>query len=68
VRQFFSSPAGLILAGFFLVVIGVLIPLGMVVGVIPAGFFLSFLGYFASLMGMITGLIGAAIYVKERRE
>jgi len=57
----------MILLGFVLVLFGFIIPFLMVVRVIKAGFFLSFLSYGASMAGLFLGLIGAAWYSRRDR-
>ncbi len=65
-KQFLSSKT--ILVGFILVMCGVLFPLLMVVRILEASFWLSFLSYGASVACMSLGLIGAFEYVAPRRE
>lgn len=62
-----GSPVQLMVYGFFLLLVGFLLALGMVVRVIEAGFILSFVSYMASLAGLIMGLIGAAGYMQQGR-
>ena len=57
------SPLKTILIGFALVVLGVVLPFLMVLHVIESTFFLNFFSYGASLLGLILGLIGSAMYV-----
>lgn len=52
--------------GLLLVVLGFLGPLFMVMEMVPASFWLSFLSYAASTFGLILGLVGAAFYARER--
>ena len=47
--------------------LGFLIPFLMVMHIIEAGLFLSFLSFAASTVGLFLGLIGAARYVGGRR-
>ena len=61
------SPIGMIALGFGLLLFGVLIPFLMVIDVIQAGFFLAFLSYFASISGLILGLVGTALFARERQ-
>lgn len=61
------SPRGMIVLGAVLVVAGFIVPLLMVIGAVRSTFLLAFLTYAASLGGLILGLIGAALYVRERR-
>ena len=57
----------LILIGFFLVLIGVILPLLMVVQIIKSTFFLNFFSYGSSVLGLLLGLIGAAYHVRMNR-
>jgi len=58
-------PWGLILIGFLLAMAGVILPFLMVIQLIPSTFFLNFLSYGISLVGMFLGIIGAALYVRR---
>jgi hypothetical protein len=62
------SPLGLIFAGFFLSLTGVILPFLMVLHIIPSTFFLNFFSYGASLTGLFLGIIGASGYVSEKRK
>ncbi len=64
----FSQPSMLILMGFFLVLIGFLLPFLMVLGVFQASFWLSFLSHAASISGLFLGTIGAAMIAVHRRK
>jgi hypothetical protein len=57
----------LIVVGFVLVVIGAVVPFLMVLGVLPSGLALSALSFFASLFGLVLGMLGAATSIRERR-
>lgn len=61
------SSLKLIITGFILLVIGVVLPFLMVIRLLEPSFLLSFLSYFASLVGLIMGLCGVAWYVRSRR-
>ncbi len=63
----FLSPVGMMILGFGLLVVGFIIPFLMVIQIIRPGFLLAFLSYAASLSGLFLGLIGAALYARERR-
>lgn len=62
-----AHPLRTILIGFFLVTFGLVVPVLMVIKVIPPSFLLSFLSYGASFVGLIFGVIGSAMYVREKR-
>jgi hypothetical protein len=57
----------LILIGFVLVLLGAVLPFLMVMRVIESTFFLNFLAYGASMIGLFLGFIGASQYVNEHR-
>ena len=62
------SPVQLILIGFILSVMGVVLPLLMVIHVIQSTFFINFVSYIASVVGLFLGVIGAASYIREHRK
>jgi hypothetical protein len=62
-----NRPLQLILVGFICVLLGVIFPFLMVMHVIRSTFFLNFFSYTLSLLGIILGLIGSAMYVKLRK-
>lgn len=64
----FLSPVGMMIVGLCLLVVGFIIPFLMIIQIIKPGFFLAFLSYAASLSGLFLGLIGAALYARERRQ
>jgi len=61
------SPLWLILIGFIMVVLGFLFPFLMVLKVIQATYWLSFLSFAISFGGLLLGMVGSAYYVKEQR-
>lgn len=61
------SPKMMMLVGGALVLCGVIMPFLMVMRLIPTTFLLVFLAYAASMSGLILGLLGAALYARERR-
>jgi len=61
------QPRNLILIGFVLLLLGFVIPFLIVVRVIPSTFFLNFLSYAASMLGLFLGMIGAVMYVRIHR-
>ena len=62
------SPVQLILIGFILSAMGVVLPLLMVIHVIQSTFFINFVSYIASVVGLFLGIIGAASYIREHRK
>ena len=61
------SPRLLIWIGFVLVVFGVVAPFLMVMHIVPSTFFLNFLSFVASVSGLIMGIYGSVMYVREHR-
>ncbi len=57
----------LILIGFFLVLIGAVVPFLIVVRVLESTFLLNFIAFTASTAGMFLGVIGTATYVADKR-
>jgi hypothetical protein len=57
----------LVVVGFVLVLIGAVVPFLMVLGVLPSTFLLSAVSFFASLIGLVLGMLGAATSIRERR-
>jgi hypothetical protein len=55
------------LVGFFLMLAGVILPLLMVIKVLESTFLLNFISYGSSLVGMVVGTLGAALYAVGRR-
>jgi hypothetical protein len=52
------TPKKLLVVGFIGVSLGVLLPLLMVMGYLPSTYFLNFLSYACSVVGLGTGIIG----------
>lgn len=57
----------LIVVGFFLVLAGAVLPFLMVIGVFESTFFLNFIAFATSTIGVFLGVIGAAMYIGESR-
>ncbi len=64
----FSGPFTLIGIGFGLVILGFIIPLLMVMQVLQSTYFLNFLGYVASISGLMLGIIGTSMYASYSRK
>lgn len=62
-----ANPKILIVIGAVLVVLGFFIPFLTVLGYIRSTFFVNFLSYGASIVGLFLGMLGAAMYVRVRR-
>jgi hypothetical protein len=56
----------LLVAGFLLVLTGAVLPFLMVMGILPASLFLSFVSYLSSVGGLLLGLVGAASWSQFR--
>jgi hypothetical protein len=54
------NPKFLLIVGFFLVLFGAAAPFLMVIGVLKSTFFLNFLSFGASIVGLFFGLLGIA--------
>lgn len=63
-----KNPWTIILIGFILVVTGFILPLMMVIHVVESTFFLNFFSYTASLVGLILGITGAAMFVRLKNK
>ncbi len=61
------TPLKLVLLGIGLMVVGILLPLGMMFHLIRTTFALCFLAFGASVAGMLLGVVGATQYVAGRR-
>jgi uncharacterized membrane protein len=61
------SPLVLILIGFVLVLLGAVLPFLIVLRVLESTFFLNFFAYTASVAGLVLGIIGSSLYVREGR-
>ena len=62
------SPMAMIIAAFLLMVAGVVLPLLMVIHVVESTFFLNFLSYTVSMIGIFLGTIGVALYSRRKRK
>ncbi len=62
------QPITFILVGFFLVLLGVVLPFLMVIHVIENTFFLSFVSWGATASGLFLGLIGSTRYVRLNKK
>ncbi len=58
----------MIIIGVFLLLVGVILPLLIVVKIIPSTYFLNFLAFGSSLVGMVLGFLGLFSFVKTRRD
>jgi hypothetical protein len=63
----FDRPLQLIVIGFVLVMLGWIFPFLMLMHILPSTFFLNFFSYTLSLVGLILGISGSAMYMKARK-
>jgi cytosine/uracil/thiamine/allantoin permease len=57
----------LVVIGFLLALTGAVLPFLIILGVLPSTFFLNFLSFSSSMVGIFLGVIWAAMYVGEKR-
>lgn len=62
------SPVMMIVIAFLLMLAGVVLPLLMVIHVVESTFFLNFISYTISLIGLLLGTIGVALYAGRGRK
>ena len=62
-----KQPRRFILIALFLLIAGAVLPFLMVIGVLESSFFLNFITYFASVVGLFLGFIGIAMYIGDAR-
>ena len=62
------NPKRLIVIGFFLVLLGFVLPLLMVLRIVETTYFLSFVSWGSTASGLFLGLIGAAQHVRLRKK
>jgi purine-cytosine permease-like protein len=61
------TPGRLVFIGFLLALLGVVLPFLMVMEVIKSTFFLNFVSFIVSLIGVIIGVMGSIYYVRIKR-
>lgn len=66
--MFRLSSTHMIIIGVILLLVGVILPLLMVVKIITSTYFLNFLAFACSLVGMVLGFLGLFSMVKTRRD
>lgn len=62
------SPRTMIVVGILMMVVGWLLPFLMILQVLGSTFFLNFLSFTLSTAGLFLGMIGAALYYRQRRQ
>jgi putative flippase GtrA len=61
------DPKILLAVGFFLLVLGVVLPFLMVLQILESTLFLNFFSFIAQFLGLIVGFIGAMSIVRRNR-
>lgn len=60
-------PGKFIIAAILLLLAGAVLPFLMVIQVLESSFFLNFISYIASVVGLFIGIIGVAMYVGKTK-
>lgn len=63
-----NSPGFLLGLGLLLMVLGIVLPFLIVIKVLESTFFLNFFSWGASVGGLSLGMIGFAMYSRNRRD
>ena len=61
-------PGRFMVAAFFLLLAGAVLPFLMMIGVLESTFFLNFFSYTASAAGLFIGILGIAMYVGKTKK
>lgn len=61
------TPRNLIVLGVLMMLSGVIFPFLMVTKVLESTFFLNFFSYISSVLGMLIGIIGVALYSRSQK-
>jgi membrane associated rhomboid family serine protease len=62
------TPLRLIWLGFFLLVLGFILPFLMVLHLLESTLWLNFVAYLASFFGLLGGLVGVVMYGQAHRK
>lgn len=62
------SPFGLMALGFVMLLAGFAIPFLMIIQVLQPSFLGALLSYALSLVGLIVGVIGTAVFARQRQD
>ncbi len=62
------SPRTMIVVGILMMIVGWLLPFLMILQMLESTFFLNFLSFTLSTAGLFLGMIGAALYYRQRRQ
>lgn len=63
-----KQPRRFILIAIILLIAGAVLPFLTIIGVLESTFFLNFITYFASVVGLFMGFIGIAMYIGDTRK
>jgi len=63
-----ANPRLLLVIGFFLVLMGVILPYLMVVHLVKTTYFLSFVSWGSTVSGLFLGLLGSAYYSRVHKK
>jgi len=63
-----DNPRLLLIVGFLLVLFGAVAPFLIMIHVLESTFFLNFLSFAASIVGLFFGLLGATMFVRKRKD
>ena len=63
-----NSPRFLLFLGLFLMVLGIVLPFLIVIKILESTFFLNFFSWGASVAGLALGMVGFAMYSRNRRD
>jgi hypothetical protein len=63
-----ALPRKLIMIGLLMLLVGAVLPFLIVIGEVRSTFFLNFMSYFASVIGLFLGFIGIAMYIGDTRK
>lgn len=62
------SPRLMLGLGLFLMVLGIVLPFMIVIKLLESTFFLNFFSWGASVAGLALGMVGFAMYSRNRRD
>ena len=63
-----NSPRFLLFLGLFLMVLGIVLPFLIVIKILESTFFLNFFSWGASVAGLALGMVGFAMYSRNRKD
>lgn len=61
-------PGRWMVAAFFMLLAGAVLPMLMIIGVFESTFFLNFFSYIISAVGLFLGILGVAMYVGKTKK